>query len=44
VIDAAPAEDEFTAFVPSLERQLFRGFEEPRSAGDAEEIQRGKAA
>jgi len=44
LIDAAPAEDEFTAFVPSLERQLFRGFEEPRSAGDAEEIQRGKAA
>lgn len=27
VIDAAPPQEEFTAYVPSLERQIFRGFE-----------------
>ncbi len=33
LIDQGPATEEFTAYVPSLERQLFRGFMEP--AGEA---------
>ncbi len=27
LIDSAPAEEEFTPYIPSLERQLFRGFQ-----------------
>jgi hypothetical protein len=26
LIDAAPSADEFTPYIPSIERQLFRGF------------------
>jgi len=45
LIDSAPVGDEFTSYVPSLERQLFRGFEEQteRSA-KPQTIEGGKAA
>ena len=45
LLDSAPVGDEFTSYVPSLERQLFRGFEEqPEQGGRPETIERGKAA
>ena len=35
LIDSAPAGEEFTSYVPSLERQLFRGFE-PADPGEGD--------
>ena len=34
LIESAPAGEEFTSYVPSLERQLFRGFGEQPEPGD----------
>ena len=42
LIDSAPAGEEFTSYVPSLERQLFRGFDEPDERPQT--VERGKAA
>jgi hypothetical protein len=39
-IDSAPDGEEFTPYVPSLERQLFRGF----AAAPAEQIANGGKA
>ncbi len=48
LIDQAPADDKFTAFVPALGRQLFRHFGSPRSLrspeGDANEAAPGGKA
>jgi hypothetical protein len=40
MIDSAPDGEEFTSYVPSLERQLFRGF----AAAPAEQIANGGTA
>ena len=45
LIESAPAGEAFTSYVPSLERQLFRGFEEqPERAGRPQTMEGGKAA
>jgi 3'-5' exoribonuclease len=45
LIASAPAGEEFTSYVPSLERQLFRGFGEQPEPGDRPQtIEGGKAA
>jgi hypothetical protein len=45
LIDSAPAGEEFTSYVPSLERQLFRGFEEQPERGERPQtMEGGKAA
>jgi len=45
LIASAPAGDEFTSYVPSLERQLFRGFaEQPEPSERPQTIEGGKAA
>lgn len=45
LIDSAPTEEEFTSYVPSLERQLFRGFgERPEQGGTALCKEGGRAA
>jgi 3'-5' exoribonuclease len=45
LIASAPAGEEFTSYVPSLERQLFRGFGEQPEPGDRpQNIEGGKAA
>ena len=44
LIDSAPVGDEFTSYVPSLERQLFRGFEEQTERNaKPQSIEGGKA-
>jgi len=45
LIDSAPVGEQFTSYVPSLERQLFRGFEvQPEQGGRPPRIEGGKAA
>ena len=45
LIDLAPAGEEFTSYVPSLERQLFRGFEEyAEQSAKPQTIEGGTAA
>ncbi len=44
LIDSAPAGEEFTSYVPSLERQLFRGFEPADPGRRPQTIEGGKAA
>jgi 3'-5' exoribonuclease len=45
LIASAPAGEEFTSYVPSLERQLFRGFGKQGEPGDRPQtIEGGKAA
>lgn len=44
LIDSAPAAEEFTSYVPSLERQLFRGFEPVDPGRRPQTIEGGKAA
>ena len=45
LLDSAPAGDEFTSYVPSLVRQLFRGFGERIEQGASPQtIEGGKAA
>jgi 3'-5' exoribonuclease len=45
LIESAPAGEEFTSYVPSLERQLFRGFGKQPEPGDRPQtIEGGKAA
>jgi len=44
LIDSAPAGEEFTSYVPSLERQLFRGFEPADPGTRPQTIEGGKAA
>lgn len=45
LIDLAPAGEEFTSYVPSLERQLFRGFgEQQKPRKRPQTIEGGKAA
>jgi hypothetical protein len=45
LIDSAPAGQEFTSYIPSLERQLFRGFgEQPELNERSQTIDGGKAA
>src|SRR6266851_3396952 len=45
LIDSAPAGEEFTSYVPSLERQLFRGFgEQAEQSAKPQTIEGGKAA
>ena len=44
LIDPAPAVEEFTPYVPSLERQLFRGFgEQAEQSAKPQTIEGGKA-
>ena len=45
LIDSAPVGEEFTSYVPSLVRQLFRGFgEQPEPSERPQTIEGGKAA
>ena len=44
LIDSAPTGEEFTAYVPSLERQLFRGFEHRAELGDTGAVTDGGVA
>jgi len=45
LIESAPAGEEFTSYVPSLERQLFRGFgKHPEPDDRPQTIEGGKAA
>jgi 3'-5' exoribonuclease len=44
LIDSAPAEEAFTSYVPSLERQLFRGFEPADPGRRPQTIEKGQAA
>ena len=44
LIDSAPAEEAFTSYVPSLERQLFRGFEPADPGRRPQTIEGGQAA
>jgi hypothetical protein len=41
LLDTAPVGDEFTSYLPSLERQLFREFEEPPESGRRSQITEG---
>jgi len=46
MIDAAPSADEFTPYIPSIERQLFRGFggTPKQAAGPSNDAEGGVAA
>lgn len=46
LIDSAPSEDAFIPYIPSLERQLFRGTgaTAPKANGGPQEAEGGKAA
>src|SRR5260370_42114859 len=44
LIDSAPVGEEFTSYVPSLERQLFRGFEPADLGRRLQTIEGGKAS
>jgi len=44
LIDSAPAGERFTAYIPSLERQLFRAFEGTAEPGDPRAVPDGGIA
>jgi 3'-5' exoribonuclease len=44
LIDSAPGGEQFTAYIPSLERQLFRGFEHRAEVSDPRAVKDGGIA